>query len=167
LIFSNGREVIFKTRHNDDHKMWTPQAEHIEFFRSGTKSFSSDSNWNVYCAELLHSKVSNGPKNELYIFDILVKDGVYLTGETFAYRQHVLHGLWNGKHEGDQVRITPQITVATCIDSGFAERFNNLKPEDEGLVLKDPNAKLKSCFKASSNAAWMVKCRIPNKNYSF
>jgi hypothetical protein len=160
LVFSNGSDVIFKTRHNDDHKMWSPQKEHNKFF-GGRKG------WNVYGAELLHSKVTNGPKNELYIFDILVSDGEYLTGETFAARQTLLHARWNGKHEGDQVRITPQITVATCDDTGFLDRFQSLKPEDEGLVLKDPNAKLKPCFKADSNSSWMVKCRIPHKNYSF
>ncbi len=160
LIFSNGREVIFKTRHNDDHKLWTPQDDHRKFF-------GDRKDWNVYAAELLHSKVADGPKNELYIFDILVSDGQYLVGETFADRQILLHNRWNGKNEGDQVRVAPRITVATCDDTGHAERFKHLKPEDEGLVLKNPNAKLKPCFKQDSNADWMVKCRIPHKNYSF
>ena len=160
LIFSNGSEVIYKTRHNDDHKLWTPQLDHAHFF-GGRKA------WNVYCAELLHSKVTNGPKHELFIFDILVSDGQYLTGEMFQTRQAILHGRWHGRDEGDQVRVAPRITLAKCSDSGFLERFQNLKPEDEGLVLKDPNAKLLPCFKADSNKAWMVKCRIPSKNYSF
>jgi ATP dependent DNA ligase domain len=160
LIFANGREVIFKTRHNDDHKMWSPQEDHKKFF-------SGRSGWNVYSAELLHSKVTNGPKHELYIFDILVSDGEYLTGETFANRQVILYNRWSGRHEGDQVRVADRITVATSSDTGFQERFQSLRAEDEGLVLKDPNAKLKPCFKADSNSAWMVKCRIPQKNYSF
>jgi hypothetical protein len=161
LIFANGNEKpIFKTRHNEDHKLWEPQLDHLQFFRDCV-------GWNVYCAELLHSKVTGGPKHELYIFDILVDRSEYLTGTTFAERQERLHDRWSGKNEGDQVRVAPRITVATCDDSSFSERFKNLKREDEGLVLKDPNAKLLPCFKPDSNAAWMVKCRIPNKNYSY
>jgi hypothetical protein len=160
VIFSNGKDIIFKTRHNEDHKLWTPLQEHRDFFgkRDG---------WNVYVAELLHSKVSGGPKNELYIFDILVNDSQYLTGTTFADRQVLLHDLWQGTNEGDQVRVSEHVSVAVSFDSGFEERFKHLKKEDEGLVLKNPEGKLLPCFKPDSNASWQVKCRIPNKNYSF
>jgi hypothetical protein len=160
VIFSNGKEVIFKTRHNDDHKLWTPQEDHKEFF-------SVRRGWNVYTGELLHSKVTGGPKNELYLFDILVSDGQYLIDSTFAERQDLLHKRWNGKFEGDRVRVAPRITVAVSADDHFEDRFNNLKREDEGLVLKDPKAKLRPCFKADSNSSWQIKCRIAHKNYSF
>ena len=49
VIFSKGDQVIFKTRHQDDHKAWSPNAEHIKFFRGRE-------DWTVYTAELLHSK---------------------------------------------------------------------------------------------------------------
>jgi hypothetical protein len=49
VIFAKGDEVIFKTRHADDHKAWTPLPEHIAFFQ-GKPS------WHVYAAELIHSK---------------------------------------------------------------------------------------------------------------
>lgn len=164
LIYARRNEAIFKTRHpdvnNGDHRLWKPEGDHNAFF-------ADRKDWNVYCAELLHSKVAGGPKNELYIFDILVSDGEELTGTTFADRQVILHDRFTGRDEGDQVRIAPRITMAKCFDDAFAKRFQHLKPEDEGLVLKDPNAVLKPCFKIDSNSAWQVKCRVPHKNYSF
>jgi hypothetical protein len=160
LVFARGAQVIFKTRHNDDHKLWSPKREHISFF-AGPKA------WNVYVAELLHSKVAGGPKDQLYIFDVLVSNGDYLVGSTFADRQVLLHDRFEGKDEGDQVRVSPYVTIAKCFDEGFAQMFDNLAPEDEGLVIKNPLAPLKPCYKPDSNAGWQVKCRIPHKNYSF
>lgn len=160
LVFAKGAQVIFKTRHNDDHKLWTPKREHISFF-AGSKG------WNVYVAELLHSKVAGGPKDQLYIFDTLVSNGDYLTGSTFADRQVLLHDRFNGQDEGDQVRVSSYVAIAKCFDEGFSEMFENLAPEDEGLVLKNPLATLKPCYKPDSNASWQVKCRVPHKNYSF
>jgi hypothetical protein len=164
LIYARRNEIIYKTRHpdvnNGDHRLWKAEGDHNAFFAARAK-------WNVYVAELLHSKVSGGPKNELFIFDILVSDDEYLVGSTFAERQQLLHDRFDGKDEGDQVRIAPRITLAKCIADDFAGKFQNLKPEDEGLVLKDPTAKLRPCLKIDSNAGWQVKCRIPNANYSF
>ena len=164
VIFARKNEIIFKTRHPEvadgEHRMWKPEGDHNAFFAGSEK-------WNVYVAELLNSKVTNGPKSELYIFDQIVADGVHLVGTTFAERQVMLHDKFDGTDEGDQVRIAKRITLAKCFDEGFADRFSKLKPEDEGLVLKNPNGILKPCFKMDSNASWQVKCRIPHRNYSF
>jgi hypothetical protein len=164
LIFARGNDVIFKTRHpevkNGEHSMWKPEGDHNAFFAGSAK-------FNVFVVELLHSKVTDGPKNELFIFDQIVANGVQLVGTTFAERQQLLHDQFGGDDEGDQVRIAPRITLAKCFDENFAARFQNLKAEDEGLVLKDPSGVLKPCFKIDSNKAWQVKCRIAHKNYSF
>lgn len=160
LVFAKRNEIIFKTRHNDDHKLWTPEGDHNAFFAGRAK-------WNVYVAELLHSKVKGGPKNELYIFDQIVKDGVHLVGTTFAERVTSLFEEFDGKDEGDQIRIAPRITLAKCFNEDFTDMFDHLKPEDEGLVLKNPNAVLKPCFKEGANSSWQVKCRIGHKNYTF
>lgn len=164
VIFARGSEVIFKTRHPDEndgnHTLWTPQPEHTRFF-SGNKR------WSVFVAELLHSKVTGGPKNQLYIFDQIVHDGCHLVGETFAHRQERLHALWSGSMEPHQVRINERITVARCFDTSFMKLFDDLGAEDEGLVLKDPKAMLQPCFRENNNTPWQVKCRLPHKNYSF
>lgn len=165
VIFARGERVIFKTRHDDDHKLWTPNRETIEFFHSdGDK-------WNVFVAELLHSKVK-GIRDQLYIFDQLVSDGVQLVGTTFAERQEALLKRWPrmeevGPTDLRQYRVGPHVMIAKNYTSGFDTLFKQLGPEDEGLVLKDPKAKLKPCFKADSNAGWQVKSRVPHKNYAF
>ena len=160
VIFAKGDQVIFKTRHNDDHKMWVPQKDHIEFF-SGSEGF------NVYVAELLHSKVTGGPKDELFIFDQLVDNGVSLVGTRFGDRMVNMQKRFGGESESDQYRIDDRITLAKCFSGGFTALFDSLGKEDEGLVLKDPNAILKACLKPDSNKGWQVKCRIAATNYSF
>lgn len=164
VIFARGNEIIFKTRHPElddgEHKLWKPEGDHNAFF-AGRAKFS------VFVAELLHSKVKGGPRSELYIFDQLVHEGQQLVGSTFAERQELLHDQFSGTDEGDQVRIAPRITLAKCFNEGFGEMFANLKPEDEGLVMKDPLATMKPCFKRDSNSAWQVKCRIGHRNYTF
>ena len=165
MIFGRGDQVIFKTRHKDNndgnHKLWTPQEEHVRFFQG-------EKNWNVFVAELLHSKVAGGPKNELYIHDQIVRDGVQLVGESFQSRQAALLAKFSGgRPEDDQYRLAPKITLAKNFVSGFTKLFETLKKEDEGLVLKDRAAPLRACLKANSNSMWQVKCRITHANYSF
>jgi hypothetical protein len=160
VIFAKGKQVIFKTRHDDDHKLWTPTVEHTRFFQGSN-------NWNVYVAELLHSKVTNGPKNQLYVFDKIVHEGEQLVGSTFEERQEMLADEFPGVFEGNQYRVHDYVSRAHNFKTDFAKLFTTLKPEDEGLVLKDPKAVLRACMKQDSNNKWQVKCRIATKNYSF
>lgn len=159
VIFAKGDKVIFKTRHNDDQKIWSPTPEHIHFFQGSR-------NWEVYVAELLHSKTPH-IKNQLYIFDKIVENGIHLVGTTFEERQLNLHAQWDGEDEGDQTRVHDYVSVANTFSTDFAKMFTTLKREDEGLVLKNPTAKLQACMKQTANNAWQVKCRIPHKNYGF
>ena len=158
VIFVRGNEVIFKTRHNDNHKLWSPLPSHIKFFQGASK-------WNVYVGELLHSKTPH-IKNQLFLFDRIVEDGIHLDGWDFENRYSTLLEGWDGTDEGDQIRVHEYVSVAKNYKSGFKELFSSLKPEDEGLVLKDPHAPLRSCLQ-DSNGSWQVKCRVPHKNYGF
>ena len=166
VIFANGGQVIFKTRHNDDHKAWSPQARHVQFFgqRQG---------WNVYVAELLHSK---GPtlKNHLYLFDILVNDGVELTGTTLCERQTILRTRFPSPRAdiiGSRAGLGARMI---CDDVSQAENLTDpsaawaaLGTLDEGLVFKNPTAKLAPCLTEKSNGEWQIKIRLPHSNYSF
>lgn len=165
VIFTNGKDVIFKTRHNEDHKMWKPQPEHYEFFRS----LITDGKWAVFEAELLHNK-GNTVKNTFYIFDILAWDGIQLIGTTWTERQDLLQKIFEGRLEeaGDHWTITNKFWLAKPIVGDFFNVWSALEhDEDEGIVLKDPNAKLKLCNKPNSNSGWQVKCRRIHKNYGF
>lgn len=162
VIFTDGSQVIFKTRHNTDHKLWEPLPAHIEFFHR-----FAGQGWHVFCAELVHSKVAAGPKNELYIFDMLVHRGQFLLGSKFKDRAAILQDMFTGQDEGDQVRIAPHYALAKNYTGGFKALYNSLRVEDEGLVLKDPEGKLEMCTRPESNNVWNVKARIPAKNYSF
>lgn len=171
VIFARGKEVIFKTRHpgdnNGDHRQWTPSAEHIRFFQS------SSTKWNVYVAELIHNKTQH-IKNQLYIFDQLVKDGEQLVGVSFEDRHAMLLAKWKIlAEEADQHRVHQYVSIAKNLTGDLKKIYDAITPKDgilkenEGLVLKDPKAPLKMCLQQKSNAAWQVKCRVFHKNYGF
>lgn len=158
------KSVRFMNRHKEEHSAWTPTASSEHVFRN------LDGGWYVFVAELLHNKVSGGPRNIHYIFDVLVADGEYLVGKTFIERQQILNELFPDTiSETFSHRVIDDHTwVAKLIDEDFSGLFSNLsEAEDEGIVIKNPDAKLESCSRASANTAWQVKCRVPHKNFSF
>jgi hypothetical protein len=180
VIFTNGKDVVFKTRHDDDHKQWMPTPDIVEFF-AGKKRAGK---WNVYVAELLHSKVRDGTRNHLYIFDKIVHDGVQLIGSKFAAREEILKKqiptwskAWLTNDDGslvehwDRTQVHTNVSVAKSFTSGLAFAFDRIAEkgnlEDEGLVLKNPNGIMKPCFTQAANDGWMVKVRLPNKNLGF
>lgn len=165
VIFARNNEVTFKTRHDDDHKSWSPQPQHFRFFAGRPE-------WNVYVAELLHSK---GPqlKNHLYLFDILVSDGEQLIGATLSERQEIMRQRFPspkadiiGSRAGLGARmLCDDVSHAETIAA--ARTWCELGGLDEGLVFKDPTAKLAPCITAGSNGSWQIKIRRPHPNYSF
>lgn len=171
VIFAKDKQVIFKTRHaelsaaGDDHKMWMPKHEHVDFFSN------LGPGWNVFVGELVHSKTPT-VKDQLYLFDQIVFNGDHLVGRTFAERQTLLRERWSHlkdrfEPERDQVRVHKYVTLAKNFKGGFNKLFNTLGVEDEGLVLKKPDASLEACFKHDSNRGWQVKSRILHANYGF
>lgn len=163
VVFAKKDRVIFKTRHADDHKMWAPNTHHVEFFQG-------NNDWCVFVAELLHSKTPH-IKDQLYVFDMIVHDGIQLVGKTFVERQQLLQTFWTGiVDEDDQVRVGKYVSVAKTFssnDRSFSKMLDTLKKEDEGLVLKAPNVPMQPCFREGNNTSWQVKARIAHKNYSF
>ena len=164
---SPDKNFIAMTRHGTDHKAWAI-TDHIK--TELTRLFP-ENEWFVLCAELMHSK---GPtiKDTLYIHDCLVWQGEFLLDSTFESRQLLL----------DQRLITGVETAThyVCDKEGkvwYAKRFNqgftdlfwaiNDTKIVEGLVLKNPQGKLRSCRTATENRYWMVKCRHPNASYNF
>lgn len=166
VIFARGDEVIFKTRHNDDHKAWSAQPSHSAFF-------AGRDGWNVYVAELLHSK---GPlvKNHLYLFDILVNDGQELIGATLVERQAILRERFPspkadiaGSRAGLGARMISQDVSQAMPIADPSTIWPTLGSLDEGFVFKNPAAKLSPCIVPTANGAWQTKVRRTHANYSF
>jgi len=154
LAVSPEKRFFFKTRHGEDHKQWIVPNEVKEPF------YSLPDRWYYFCFELMHSKTKN-VKNTMYIHDLLVANNNYLTGVKYIDRYNLLHSLFKVKNSLPQYdEITDKVTIANNYNIGFEKIFRSLNtPEDEGLVLKDPQAELSLCIKESSNSSWMTKCR--------
>lgn len=164
VIFTNGTECIFKTRHAEDHKAWAPRQDHIDFFR-GT---AADGKWNVFVAELMHNK-SPLIKDMLYVFDMLVLNGNQLTNTTFGSRQDLLEGIIPGTEQGLWYENSKYVVRARNFKSGSKALYQRITsiPYVEGLVMKNPNATLELCNRADNNTGWQAKCRKVTKNYGF
>lgn len=142
--------VTFKTRHNEAHKAWTPTREAIDFF-AGFKD-------SVFVFELLHSK-GGGIRDTIYIFDVLKYLGRDLVGTSLQDRLTIIQAF---------TPFSPNITVAKTYGRDLTGLFGSLRdPLHEGIVLKDPKAVLRNCYRDSLNANWQVKCRVATKNYGF
>lgn len=158
-------QIIFKNRHNEDHKRWSPNENAKRAFRS-----LPGNGWCVLVGELLNDKVKESTKNTTYLFDILVDNGEYLTGVSYSDRQDRLFGLFD-EFEAEEYShyVFDQTTwVAKSFVSGFDALYDELSnPDDEGLVVKDPRSVLAPCSRASSNQQWSRKCRRSTKNYPY
>ena len=160
IFVSPEKEVTALKRDGTPHLAWNFNEESCRMFRD-----LPGKGWYVFCAELLHSK-GIGVLNTNYLHDVLVANDDYLLGTAYAARHGVLEVLFKGGYDlSPGVRVVDtNFWVARNIKSNFKETFWALDPaEDEGLVLKLPNAPLS----ARRNDAWSVKCRFPTKNSGF
>jgi hypothetical protein len=139
----------FWNRHQELHKAWTAPDHIIKYFRQFPSS--------VIVAELLHNKHVS-VKDTLYIFDVLEMAGDDFVGVSLSDRLEKIHKFPSGKG----------IIIAETYTSGFKKLYDSLTDDiDEGIVLKNPKAPLKFCYKDGLNADWQVKCRKGTKNYGF
>lgn len=169
IVVSPTKVVTAHNRHGEPHKLWAVTEENSAFFRK----LPGNGYW-VLNAELLHSKVKDGPRDVNYVHDVLVADGRELWGVSYQDRMRILReafgkivgGLHPGSPEMTHLVIDNHTWLALSHRDDFLdlfERFSN--PDDEGVVLKRLNGRLG--LRDSSGCAWMVKCRRPNKNLSF
>jgi hypothetical protein len=160
------RKPFAYNRHGERQKLW-------DFDKASALFFSKlpGHNWYVFNAELLHSKVSGGPKNTNYLHDVLVYDGTYLVGRTYWERYNLLYKAFDRYISEDgglsHFILNEQTLLAKSEKKGFKKIFRErlIENEDEGLVLKDPQGLLATTD--GKNARWMAKIRKPNKNLGF
>lgn len=166
------RELICMPRHGPahPHKRWSPTPHSSRIFKQ-----IEGEGWFVFAAELLHSKTPL-IKDTNYVFDILVDNGEYLVGKTFAERQVRLREIFLTLAVGTPAEYESHFVIDENLwlakthpaGSNFKAMFARLeKSEDEGLVLKNPNAKLELCYRETANRGWQVKCRKEHANYQF
>jgi hypothetical protein len=171
LAISPERKIVAMSRHKEPHKLWTPNEDSERAFKN-----LPGNGWYVFIGELLHSKVADPSlKNINYLHDILVADGEMLNGKTYDERLTLLANLFLTQIDNREQPLTVshlEIDANTWMAKswGTAEwlfKETAAHKEMEGVVLKDPKAKLALCVKADSNSSWQVKCRKPTKAYSF
>jgi hypothetical protein len=160
-------KVFARGRHGDEAlKTWSPGEQLQAFVEQLPRG-----DWYVIQAELLHSK-GIGVKDTLYLHDILVDFGDYLVGETYRQRYRRLAELCNlvpdyRTYEPWRVAM-PGIWLANNhgdLRAAF-ERWRD-DPRIEGIVAKNPEAKLMPCGRPTANARWQVKSRYPKANLAF
>jgi hypothetical protein len=166
VIFVGPNRIPFAyNRHGERQKAWSFDKASALFFEK-----LPGHNWYVFNAELLHSKVSGGPKNTNYLHDCLVYDGTYLVGRTYLERYNLLFKAFDPYVTGGTYShffLNAQTLLAKSTRKGFKALFKEglTENEDEGLVLKDPRGLLATTD--GKNARWMAKIRKPNKNLGF
>lgn len=159
--------LVCMNRHADEHKAWQPTAKSSAAFRA-----LRGKGWWVFVAELMHSKVP-GIRDVNFLNEVLVADGVHLSGTTFIERQQIINDafarlLATAGETDSHFDLDGHTWIAKLHTQGFSRIFKGLtRPEHEGLVLKDPRARLVQCGRPSANAKWQVKVRRPHENYAF
>lgn len=178
IAVSPEKRLICMNRHKETHKLWTPSEASSRAFRA-----LPGRGWYVFVAELLHSKIAaaeGGVRDTNFINDILVCDGEYLVGQTFVQRQTLLRDLfltaipehpWKVGPAGETEShwlIDENTWLAKTKLANFTQFYDSLdKPEDEGIVMKNPDAILAYCSREKANVDWSIKSRRVHKNFSF
>lgn len=152
-------------RHDDELK-WTP----TERIAGMLWEIFGSSEWTVLVGELLHSKVKE-IRNKVYLFDYIVLEGEYQLGTTFREREKILQERFEPYVEAEREShwlATEDVWLAKTHRIGLEQIFRSMdKPEDEGLVLKDPEGKLRDCEREKTNDHWQVKVRHPKANFAW
>lgn len=138
--------------------------------------------WMVIVGELLN-KNKNGEdgkpfNHKVVLFDILVYDGIYLTGSMFEERVKLLELLYPCKSSrvtGNELEMYDHLC---CTDirgvykspsyyCDFKALYDDLVQTDmyEGIVLKKRRAPLQFGVNERNNHDWQVKCRKATENY--
>jgi hypothetical protein len=165
ISVSPEKKLVTMNRHNEPHRLWMPSVKSSAAFEA-----LPGPGWYVFVAELMHSKVTGFQRDTNYIHDVLVADGEYLVGQTWAERQEVLAGLFETTDTGSlsHLVINENTWLARNHFTGFDKLYADVQPhtEMEGLVFKNQKAKLALCSRENANNSWQVKCRKGGKNYT-
>lgn len=161
VVSINQGQLSYVDRRNVRPKNWTMRKEDREQWMRLLPD-------GIYCCELLNSKVSGGPKHTFYLHDVLLFQGTSMVGASYHERYQLLFDNIDptayNEVEG-ALEVSTNFWIALNYkrsEISFVSLFNNqTKPWHEGIVLKNPEAKLT----ATNPQGWCVKCRHPTANY--
>lgn len=115
-------------------------------------------------------------QSPIIVWDILVHDGIYLLGTTYRERYQLLKRICGGSFRAESLTgrevglvVTGLLWLAPWYENGFENLYEKTLDVDylEGLILKDPRAKLASGFHERNNTRWQIKFRKQSKSYMF
>lgn len=157
-IHSNG-DITAKNRHGEYHKAWQFTEKSKESFRIFIQYAPV-----IIVAELMNNKVP-GIRDINYVHDILMIKGQILQ-KNYAIRYGLLDKIYS-KYASESFTDSHMIIddntwFAKIIKENIVNiAYNLTKPEDEGIVMKNP-----SIIWNAKNDFWSVKWRKKTKNYS-
>lgn len=188
-VFSieNSQAKIFN-RHHGPHKTYTlSDALRAEIVEAAEKFGLDLDKWNYLDGGLLHGK-HKIMKDTLVIWDILVRDNDWLLNTTYKERYDSLVVTSdpfivdvNGTKFDFGIKVTENIFVPHLWDS-YQEAWDFVKIVNEaagwvegeggeclleGIVVKDPNGRLKPAVRENNNADWQSRCRIRTGRHLF
>lgn len=151
------RNVVGYNRHGEQHRAWQFTEPTAAIFKA-----IPGHDWFVFNGELLHNKTPT-IKNQHYLYDVLVAEGIGLTGTTYEFRYQLLFDILAKGKTFEQPtpqtqfwRLDDYTSIARVYKSGFLGIFNKLTAkEDEGLVLRRPDG----IYTGAKADDWMCKFR--------
>lgn len=174
LVFTDGTRAIAMSRHA------TPFASDPALLKDGTFRAlhrGTPGKWTVLVGELMNKSKRDErgrPFSDRYVLhDVLVADGVHLVGTTFAERIAILDGMY-GTGESDQAGLHGTghkgVYRVRTHEGDLAGLFRGATAGAqmyEGIVAKDPSARLEHGMRQKNTRAGQVKVRRTEKNYAY
>ena len=169
-----GSDIKLWTRKREAHKAYTLSDE-LKSELTSIHEAGDVTKTLIFDAELMHNK-TKGLKDTLIIFDLLVVDSDYLVGMSMLERYDVLCNILGEPNTWEPetgrniaIEVFKHVWLAQTFVFGFEREFKSRIDMDEieGLVLKQSWAKLERGLSETNNDNWLVRCRKPNKNYSY
>lgn len=162
-----GRQVQAWNRHKGRHGTWKESPKVL-----GLLAYHAFG-WTVFDTELINARTKD-VKDKIYVFDVLVYAGRHLTGTTCQQRWDLLTEIFAENvplgETDSHFLLNEHVWLAKVFETDFKGLYERaiVSPENEGLVLKDPNGVLTDGDHPVNNTSWQIKCRRPEaSNASF
>ncbi len=179
----NDTRTLIKLRTNGRIELWNrhaqrliynapiPLQEQIQTLRETLPGYT------LIDGGLLHNK-HKAIKDTLVLWDIIILCNEYQTKPTYQERHQKLINMTTGPYYHNNIEIGRCITDNIIVPSNHTQftqawatvdRVNQPyeQPLIEGIVMKDPNSRLKRATKPINNNEWMVRSRVTTGRHNF